>query len=85
LGLTGGNYQPNWEDVEMKGKQALTGPERMQEVRKRKEEAGYRQINVWLSPEADLALSETRKRLESKGKKLNQSEVICEALMRRDS
>ena len=66
----------------MKGKKALSPVERTRQHREKLQEKGYKQINVWLTPEAQLAMSETIRRLSDRGVKLNQSQVICDALMR---
>lgn len=65
----------------MKGKTAMTAQERTQASRKRKVEAGWQQVNVWLSPAARLALDESRKRLEWRGYKPTQNEIINQCIV----
>lgn len=69
----------------MKGKKAMTASERMQEVRAAKEADGFKQFNIWLSPAAQLAMEQTKTRLESRGIKMTQSEIVCEALLHKPS
>ena len=66
----------------MKGQTALTPGDRVKEFRKRRREEGWKQINVWLSPAAQLAISETRKRLTRKGISKTQNEMILDAILR---
>lgn len=67
----------------MKGKKAMTPTERVQEFRKQRLNDGWKQVNVWLSPAAQLALSETEKRLKAKGVQKTQNEMILDAILRR--
>jgi hypothetical protein len=67
----------------MKGKKAMTASERMQEVRAAKEAEGYKQVNIWLSPAAQLAMDETKARLKARGFSPTQSEIVCDALLDR--
>jgi len=64
----------------MKGKKAITDVERNRQVRAKKVAEGQRQYNIWLTPAAQLALNETKDRLESRGVKKTYSEIVCDAL-----
>lgn len=66
----------------MKGKTALTAAERIRDHRKKRLNDGWKQVNVWLTPEALLSLQERQQRAEVRGEKRTQSEIICEALLR---
>lgn len=68
----------------MKGKEAMTQAERMRIYREKLREEGYRQVAVWLSPAAQLAVSETKKRLKNRGISRTQSEIVNDALIGED-
>jgi hypothetical protein len=67
----------------MKGKTATTAAERMRLSRESRQEKGWRQVNVWLSPAAELALMTTKARLKAKGIRKTQNELILDAILRR--
>ena len=65
----------------MKGNKPMTAPERMREVRAAKESEGQKQVNIWLTPAAQLAMEATKSRLEARGIRKTQSEIVCDALI----
>jgi hypothetical protein len=69
----------------MKGKLAITPAERTRQVRITRQAKGWRQVNLWLSPAAQLALNEARTRLEAKGIKKTQNELILDGILRRST
>jgi len=69
----------------MKGKLAITPAERTRQVRINRQAKGWRQVNLWLSPAAQLALNEARTRLEAKGIKKTQNELILDGILRRST
>ena len=67
----------------MKGKEAITGAERVRNYRAERVASGGKQVNIWLTPEALLALDETKSRLAEAGHKKSQSDIVCDALLQR--
>lgn len=65
----------------MKSNEAMTAQERTREHRKERLAAGWRQINVWLDPQASLALNEIIRRHKIRGTEKTQRDVISEALL----
>lgn len=64
----------------MKATKPLTPRQRNVNSRESRQEAGYKQINVWLTPAAALALQQTLERAQRRGKALNQTQVINDLL-----
>ena len=62
----------------------MTAYERVVLSRKTRTDAGWREINLWLPPHAALALEEISQRLDFKGIKKTQNEIIVDAIMRKD-
>ena len=67
----------------MKGHEATTPAQRMRSSRESRQAKGWRQVNIWLSPAAELALMTTKSRLEAKGIKKSQNDLILDAILRR--
>ena len=67
----------------MKGKESMSGAERVRSWRAERVAKGGKQVNIWLTPEAALVLQETQSRLASRGIKATQSDIVCDALMNR--
>jgi hypothetical protein len=66
----------------MKGKTSITAKERMAAFRKQRLEDGWKQVNIWLSPAAQMALNGTQIRMKNKKIKKTMSDIIEDALLR---
>ena len=60
----------------------MTGSERVQAMRERRESGGWKQINVWLEPNAVNCLKRMQERSQDIGKKATTNDIINDALMR---
>jgi len=59
----------------------LTPKERMKKYREKRQKDGWRQVNVWLTPDARLCVDEIMARYEAKGITKSVSEIVCDALL----
>jgi hypothetical protein len=66
----------------MKGFQPMTSTERVRKLRDERQEAGWKQINVWLSPTARKSLRALLKKSQARGRRTTMSEIINDAISR---
>jgi len=66
----------------MRGIKPMTATERVQEMRARRTAGGWKQLNVWLEPDAANCLQRMVERSVEIGKPLTVTDVINDALLR---
>lgn len=61
----------------------MTTRERIQAHRDARVAAGWKQVNLWLTPEARVCLDEINQRLEIRGETKTQNEIILDCILKK--